>query len=190
MKLLTGESGVRLADLATRHPEPAMLWAVHLDDVRLLAVDTGVALMTNPGRIDRFVPSPGVDWMAKVIMHANQYGFSADVWRLAERTDDEGERFFTPSLESMELVAGAHDCAVTPDGRWLATTEFLGPIRIWETATWTCVAMTWIDGDARNCGWLADASGLWVTGDRGVNIFDFQPLSVSHRDPATSEFDR
>jgi hypothetical protein len=55
----------------------------------------------------------------------------------------------------------------------LATTEWHGPVRIWDTATWTCETMTWLDGTAWDCGWQADPARLWVDTDAGVSRFDF-----------------
>ncbi|GAB1639804.1 WD40 repeat domain-containing protein [Krasilnikovia sp. MM14-A1259] len=114
--------------------------------------------------------APDGRWLVTIGIHANQYGTTADIVTLTPYVED-GERCLSIG-EPMELIAGAISGAISPDGRWLATTEWHGPVRIWDTITWSCVTMTWLDDTAWDCGWRADPPALWVDTDAGISWFD------------------
>ncbi len=68
-------------------------------------------------------------------------------------------------------VGAARSCAVSPDGRWLAS-DCGNTVRVWDVATWHCVAVARVDGAARACCWLPDSRGLVVAGAGGLYLFE------------------
>ncbi len=74
-------------------------------------------------------------------------------------------------------VLSGHDsaahCAISGDGRWLATAsgEFL---RVWDPFTGKCVAAMRVDGSLYHCRWFPDKSALCAAGEHGLYGFVFQ----------------
>jgi WD40 repeat protein len=171
--VLTGHAGpVHTCVVA---PDSSWLGAVDFGDVWFWDVSTGELMLTGEGRhISNMccLVGPCGDWLFRIGLHGNQYGPSGDVCELTPYTD--GARWMSAS-EGLELVAGATAGAAAPDGRWLAITARRYPVTIWDTTTWTCAAATWVDGNIRDCGWLPGSDGLWLAGDFGVTVFDFEP---------------
>jgi WD40 repeat protein len=69
---------------------------------------------------------------------------------------------------------GIDGLAVSPDGAWLAAAGRTGEIRVWRTDTWAlATAMRLGDAATGGCAWLADGTGLSVSGDRTVYLLSF-----------------
>ncbi|MFC7248155.1 WD40 repeat domain-containing protein [Catellatospora aurea] len=134
------------------------------------------------GVLHRCVASPDEAWVGLVGLHANQYGFTADALPIRPYVEEGEFGLFTE--RAVELATG--DVAPSPDGRWAATTDGAGPIRVWDVATWRPVAAAWADGRVRRCGWLADGTGLWVVGPRGVQVFDLAQATSGRRRSVSS----
>ncbi|MFH8576691.1 hypothetical protein [Streptomyces zaomyceticus] len=57
--------------------------------------------------------------------------------------------------------------AVSPDGRWIATTGRDGTFRIWEATTGDCVACVQAEAAPEACGWHSDGTGVTAVGVGG-----------------------
>ncbi|GAA4601619.1 WD40 repeat protein [Actinoplanes octamycinicus] len=78
--------------------------------------------------------------------------------------------------------------AVSPDGRWLATTSESGELRVWPLRELTGdpepIAAMRVDGALFECAWTPDSLDLYAAGQRGVYAFTFRPPRATSRPSA------
>lgn len=65
--------------------------------------------------------------------------------------------------------------AMAPDGTWLATTDQIGAVRIWEAAAGQVRAVMRLDSWLTDCQWSSRNLSLVAVGQRGVYLFTFRP---------------
>jgi WD40 repeat protein len=59
-------------------------------------------------------------------------------------------------------------CAISPDGRLIASTSEDSAIKIWEVGSGECLTTLHVDGALSSCAWLPDGQRIIATGAAGV----------------------
>lgn len=170
--LLTGQESTQLCAI---DPDGAWLATDSRDGddavIRLWDSATGHLLHTSRfyGQISELVAGPNGAWLAWRGMHATQRGVTVVAWTISRN-----ENGALPLDRGAELD-GAGLLSAAPDGRWVALVERPYTLGIWDTATWKCVAVTWLGAKITRCDWPSDSFGPHVTtsGAEEPVVFDF-----------------
>jgi hypothetical protein len=116
-------------------------------------------------------------------MHTTQRGHTVLTWTI--HRDADGTPYFDHGL----MRDGATHFVAAPDGRWMALTGYPNRLEIWDTSTWRCVAITWLDNAIIHCDWSSCSPGpsIMITGANEPIVFDFHSVSAGGgADPPTT----